>query len=367
MPQDLQQHAVYRSVAAALADLDYRQALTATDFPHGLWQHLAEHGLMAFSPGAGPFPENHPEPNPGAPPRPHAWQALAIVAYALTRLTHSPGLATAWLSQQLVLHFLTRANYSPAALACADSVCRGQALCAIAISEPDVGAHPKHLSTTATACGADYLISGRKAFITHGPYADWFMVLAITAREGTHKGYSAFLVPRNTPGLTLTPRTDVAGLAPLGHGDMTLADCRVPGSSLLGKPGRAFESLSKPLRLLEDALLLCPLAGAVQAQVDLLLESQIRWDPLMPGIVLSLADCAAKLGIMAADTLDRQDPSADLTTLIIGARTLIARAQEILSEAWQDCPQAITLGRDIQLLLSIGGKATASRVSALTR
>ncbi len=367
MSQDLQQDAVYRNVATALADLDYRQALTATDFPRGLWQRLAEHGLMAFSAGADPFPESQPGPNPGAPPRPPDWQALAIAGYALTRLTRSPGLATAWLSQQLVLHFLTRAHYSPAALACADALRSGQSLCAIAISEPGVGAHPKHLSTTATAQGDDFLINGRKTFITHGPYADWFMVLVITRYEGERKHYSTLLLPRDTPGLSLTPQPDIVGLQPIGHAAMNLTNCRVPQSSLLGEPGDGFAAIAYPLRSLEDGLMLCPLAGAVQTQIELLRESQTSWDAHATGTTICLADCAVKLGIMAADILNRQGPSADLTTLIIGARTLITRTQEIVSEAWRGCPQAITLGRDIQLLLSIGGKATASRVSALTR
>ncbi len=367
MHHHLQHHPVYRSVAHKCGALDFEQALATTEFPLALWRDMAECGLHEFDPATTSAPSTAPA-NTGLDSAPAGfWHTLAVAGSALTHLSRSAGLTTGWLGQQLALHFLAQHARTEVTAACTAAVRSGRSLCAIAISEPGVGAHPKHLSTTATAQGKGFLINGRKTFITHGPYADWFLVLAITRREGERKHYSTFLLPRDTPGLSLTPQSDIAGLHPLGHATMHLANCRVPPSSLIGEPGNGFAAIANPLRSLEDGLMLCPLAGALQAQIDLLLAKRTSWDAHAAGTAICLADCTAKLGIMAADILDQQGQSADLTTLIIGARALIARTQEILSEAWQDCPQAIAIGHDIQLLLSIGGKATASRVSALTR
>ncbi len=366
MRPHLELHPVYLSVAGQCAALDFAQALAAEEFPSALWRELAKRGVLAFTPASLSPPDTAPADAALDPASPGSWHALAVAAYSLTRLSRNLGLTTSWLGQQLALYFLARHPLSEVAASCSDAVRRGQGLCAIAVSEPEVGAHPKHLSTTATVQGSDFLISGRKTFITHGPYADWFMVLAITHNAGERKHFSVFLLPRDTPGLSLTPQPDIVGLHPIGHASMSLSNCRVPRASLIGELGDGYAAIAKPLRSLEDGLMLCPLAGAVQTQIDLLRDSTTLWDAQATGNVICLADCAARLGIMAADTLDRQGPIADLTTLIIGARTLVARAQELLSEAWQDCPQAMAIGRDIQVLLSIGARATASRVRALS-
>jgi acyl-CoA dehydrogenase len=61
----------------------------------------------------------------------------------------------------------------------------------VAISEPGVGGHPKHLQTYARPSGNAFLLSGRKTFLTNGPIADAFIVLAVTGREGGKNRYSA--------------------------------------------------------------------------------------------------------------------------------------------------------------------------------
>ncbi len=76
-------------------------------------------------------------------------------------------------------------------------------LASVAISEPRVGAHPKLLTTRAEEDADGYSIFGEKAWVSNGPLAEVFIVLAVTAIEGGRKRYSAFLVPRDTPGLSI--------------------------------------------------------------------------------------------------------------------------------------------------------------------
>jgi acyl-CoA dehydrogenase len=135
-------------------------------------------------------------------------------------------------------------------------------LASVAISEPRVGAHPKLLSTRAEADADGYRIFGEKAWVTNGPLADVFIVLAITSVEAGRKRYSALLVPRDTPGLAIDEAPQYRALAPSRHCGLTLDGCRVPRSALLGEAGAAYETMALPFRDVEDAVGTFGLLGA---------------------------------------------------------------------------------------------------------
>jgi acyl-CoA dehydrogenase len=81
----------------------------------------------------------------------------------------------------------------------------------------------------------DWVISGLKRFITNAPNADLFMVFARTGPDApAGRGISAFLVPRDTPGLTVGPRDHKMGQAGAWTADVLLDDVRVPESALVG-------------------------------------------------------------------------------------------------------------------------------------
>jgi acyl-CoA dehydrogenase len=135
-------------------------------------------------------------------------------------------------------------------------------LAAVAISEPRVGAHPKLLTTRAEANGDGYSITGEKAWVTNGPLADVFIVLAVTAVEDGRKRYGAFLVPRGTPGLSIREMPEYRALAPSRHCGLVLDACRVPRSALLGPAASAYETMALPFRDVEDAVGTFGLLGA---------------------------------------------------------------------------------------------------------
>ncbi len=128
---------------------------------------------------------------------------------------------------------------------------------AVAISEPGVGAHPKHLTTTAKPAGGGWRLNGQKAWASNGPFAAVFIVLAVIAVEEGRKRYGAFLVPRDTPGLTLEP-------SETRHCGLSLRDCAVADDALLGLPGVAYETIALPFRDVEDAVGLSGLGGALR-------------------------------------------------------------------------------------------------------
>src|SRR3546814_1204526 len=79
---------------------------------------------------------------------------------------------------------------------------RGRTTVSVAISEPGVGAHPKHLGTTAIRHGERWRLDGRKAYVTNGSLAGLFAVLAVSGEADGRKQYSVFMVERGTPGLS---------------------------------------------------------------------------------------------------------------------------------------------------------------------
>jgi acyl-CoA dehydrogenase len=124
----------------------------------------------------------------------------------------------------------------------------------VAISEPKVGAHPKLLTTTAVQDGDTFRLTGQKAWVSNGPSADAIIVFAITAEDQGRKRYSAFLVPRDTPGLRIGEMPGFHALRPSRHCLLTLDDCRVPAAAILGAMGTAYERMALPFRDVEDAV-----------------------------------------------------------------------------------------------------------------
>lgn len=125
---------------------------------------------------------------------------------------------------------------------------------AVSISEPGVGAHPKQLTTRAERTDASWRITGEKAWTSNGPTAEVLVVLAITSEDAGRKRYSMFLVPRGTPGLTLTDMPGFHALRPSRHCHVMLDGCEVPESALLGPPGQAYDHMALPFRDVEDAV-----------------------------------------------------------------------------------------------------------------
>ncbi len=116
---------------------------------------------------------------------------------------------------------------------------RGETVSAIGISEPGAGADPAGMQTRAVRDGDDWVINGRKIWITRAAEADFTILMALTdPAKKARGGMSAFLVDRDTPGFNVLRRIPMLG------GEFTyevvLEDCRVPGWKLLGEEGQGF-------------------------------------------------------------------------------------------------------------------------------
>lgn len=146
----------------------------------------------------------------------------------------------------------------------------GKTISAIGISEPGAGSDPSQMKTTAVRDGDDWVLNGRKIWISRADIADFTIVMAITNKEkGAHGGMSAFLVDNDTPGYNVTRRIAMIG----GHTtyEVELENCRVPGWKLLGKEGFGFATMQVRLgsRRLEMA---AHCIGMAQRALDMLCD-----------------------------------------------------------------------------------------------
>lgn len=116
---------------------------------------------------------------------------------------------------------------------------RGETISAIGISEPGAGSDPAGMATRAVRDGDDWVLNGRKIWITNADRADFTIVMAVTDRaKGARGGISAFLVDRDAPGFAAVRPIAMIG----GHTtfEVALDDCRVAGWKLLGREGEGF-------------------------------------------------------------------------------------------------------------------------------
>ena len=115
----------------------------------------------------------------------------------------------------------------------------GKTISAIGISEPGAGSDPAGMSTYAVRDGDDWVINGRKIWITRAAEADFTILMAVTDKvKGARGGMSAFLVDKGTPGFNILRRIPMLG-GQYSY-EIALEDCRVEGWKLLGQEGSGF-------------------------------------------------------------------------------------------------------------------------------
>ncbi len=319
---DIEESATARLCAAMHEALRSAPAVSRGDaFPRAWWQHLGAQAML----GVGFDPD-------GGEPRAD-WPAVAALAGIIARETAHLGLALGWLMNEMLGRFVIGPHVgNDGHRALLRMMARGRKIVALAISEPQAGAHPKLLRCAARRHDGQWLLEGEKAFVSNGPAADAFVVLAVTDEDAGRKRFDAFVIDADSPGLVRRPTGRDAVLPPLGHCSLVLDGCLVPDSRRLGTEGKAFELIAKPLRTLEDTLLGGAMTGAMQAELEALARWQRCAGPT-PDTLKRLG--ALRLELMAIDTLVAQSsrqlaghgPGEELADLNAGLRIVLQRWQ----------------------------------------
>ena len=167
------------------------------------------------------------------------------------------------------------------------AICRGEALTAIAVTEPGGGSDVAAIRTRAVRDGDHYVLDGSKMFITNGVLADLYFVAAriqgpLTlpspqrGEGGRHRGISMFLVERNTPGFTVSRKLDKMGNRASDTAELAFQSMRVPAENLLGAEGKGFYEVMRVFQRERLVAGLHAVAGCERALEDTIAYVQQR-------------------------------------------------------------------------------------------
>ncbi len=202
---------------------------------------------------------------------------------------------------------------------------RGETISAIGISEPGAGGDPAGMTTRAVRDGDDWVLDGRKIWISRAAEADFTIVMAVTDKEKRARGgISAFLVDKGTPGFNVLRRIPMIGGA--ATYEIALENCRVEGWKLLGEEGNGFAPMQLRLgtRRIEMAAWSI---GMAQRAMDMMIE---------------YAPQRKTFGVPLSERQAIQFWIADAATRIHAARLMT-----------YDCAWKLDRGRDVRLEISM--------------
>jgi alkylation response protein AidB-like acyl-CoA dehydrogenase len=195
-------------------------------FSREAWRKCADLGLLGL-----PVPEQYGGAGADAATTIVALEALG---YACTDngLIFSLN-AQMWACETPIVRFGTeeqKQRYLP-------GLCDGSLIAAHGMSEPGSGSDAFSLSTTAQKNGSGYVLNGSKTFVTNAPESDLFLVFGTIDKELGFAGVTAFLIDKDTPGLTVGKPLSKMGLRTSPMSELFFDGCEIPPESLLGKPG----------------------------------------------------------------------------------------------------------------------------------
>ncbi len=183
------------------------------------------------------------------------------------------------------------------------AICRGEALCAIAVTEPGGGSDVAAIRTRAVRDGDHYVLNGAKMFITNGALADLYFVAArVTAGDDgrRHRGISMFLVERATPGFAVSRTLAKTGMLASDTAELSFQDVRVPAQHLLGREGVGFYEVMRVFqreRLVAGLHAVAMSQRALEDTIAYVRERQAFGGPLADKQVVrhTLADLATRI------------------------------------------------------------------------
>jgi short/branched chain acyl-CoA dehydrogenase len=173
----------------------------------------------------------------------------------------------------------------------------GRTLGGFGLTEPGGGSDAGATTTRARLDGDEWVIDGSKAFITNCG-TEITSLTTVTAR--TDDGISAFIVPAGTPGMIIEPPYDKLGWHASDTHGITLDDCRVPATNMLGEPGSGFRNFLTILddgRIAISALALGCARAALEMSLEYANDREAFGRPIgaNQGLAFQLADVAVKV------------------------------------------------------------------------
>ncbi len=236
-------------VAPLAAQLDRENA-----FPQHLWKEMGDLGLLGIT-----ADEEHGGSGLG-------YLAHCVAMEELSRASASVALSYGAHSN-LCVNQISRNGSAEQKRRFLPKLIAGEHVGALAMSEPGAGSDVVSMQLKAERRGGDYVLDGRKMWITNGPDADVLVVYAKTDSQAGAKGITAFLVERGMTGFSTSPKLDKLGMRGSNTCELVFEDCVVPEANRLKAEGEGVRVLMSGLDYERVVLAAGPL-GIMAACLD---------------------------------------------------------------------------------------------------